>query len=157
VDPATGGAAPPGVEGELIVTNLGRVGSPLLRYRTGDLVRVDPRPCPCGRTFLRLDGGILGRTDDMIVIRGVNIFPSAIEGVLREFSEVSEFRIEVASWRAMAELNLLLELQPGSPANLAERVANRLYDRLFLRIPCEVVPAGTLPRFELKARRVVRV
>jgi len=72
LDTKTGNVAAAGQPGELVLTNLGRLGSPLLRYRTGDLVRVDPRPCPCGRKWLRLDGGILGRTDDMIAIRGNN-------------------------------------------------------------------------------------
>src|SRR6202044_3811051 len=75
IDPKTLRPVPQGSVGELVLTNLGRLGSPLLRYRTGDLVRVDPRPCPCGRLDLRLDGGILGRTDDMIAIRGNNFYP----------------------------------------------------------------------------------
>jgi phenylacetate-CoA ligase len=142
-----------------VATNLGRAGSPLIRYRTGDLVQLDTRPCPCGRTFARLDGGILGRADDMLIVRGVNVFPSAIEGVLREFPEVAEFRIEVSSQRSMAEVRVLVELMPAVPeaAALAERIADRLHDRLLLRVPCELVSPGTLPRFELKARRVVRV
>jgi phenylacetate-CoA ligase len=157
IDPATLQPVGPGQEGELVATNLGRAGMPLIRYRTGDLVRLDDSVCPCGRTFARLPGGILGRADDMIVVRGVNVFPSAIEGVLREFPEVSEFRIEVSSSRSMSEVKVLLELQPGSPLGVAETVANRLNDRLLLRVQCHVVPAGSLPRFELKARRVVRI
>jgi phenylacetate-CoA ligase len=129
---------------------------PLIRYRTGDLVQLDEAACACGRTFARLPGGILGRADDMLVVRGVNVFPSAIEGVLREFPEVSEFRIEVSSSRSMTELKVLLDPQPHTDADLTERVAGRLHDRLLLRVPCELVPAGSLPRFELKAQRVVR-
>jgi len=91
-----------------------------------------------------------------VVVRGVNVFPSAIEGVLREFPEVSEFRIEVFSKRSMAELKVLLDPLPGSADNLAARVANRLNDRLLLRVPCELVPPGSLPRFDLKAQRLVR-
>jgi phenylacetate-CoA ligase len=129
---------------------------PVIRYRTGDLVQIDVSPCRCGRTFARLAGGILGRADDMLVVRGVNVFPSAIEGVLREFPEVSEFRIEVYSSRSMVELKVLLDPQPGSHGDLVERISERLNDRLLLRVACELVPAGSLPRFELKARRVVR-
>jgi len=99
---------------------------------------------------------VMGRTDDMIIVRGVNVFPSAIEGVLREFPEVSEFRIEVFSKRSMAELNVLLEPRAGSEDDLATRVSNRLNDRLLLRVPCALVPPGSLPRFELKAQRLVR-
>lgn len=156
IDPRTHEPVADGTQGELVATNLGRAGMPLVRYRTGDLVQIDASPCRCGRTFARLAGGILGRADDMVVVRGVNVFPSAIEGVLREFPEITEFRIEVSSRRSMAELNILLEAQPGREGGLAERVAERLGDRLLLRVPCEVVPAGSLPRFELKARRLVR-
>jgi len=89
-------------------------------------------------------------------VRGVNVFPSAIEGVLREFPEVSEFRIEVFARRSMVEIRILLDPRPGSTAGLAEEVADRLHDRLLLRVPCELVTSGSLPRFELKARRVIR-
>ena len=129
---------------------------PVIRYRTGDLVRLDKSPCACGRAFARLAGGILGRADDMLVVRGVNVFPSAIEGVVREFPEVSEFRIEVFNQRSMSELKVLLDPAPSATADMSQRVASRLHDRLMLRVPCEVVPAGSLPRFELKARRVIR-
>ncbi len=95
IDPATGRAVPPGTEGELVVTNLGRAGSPLLRYRTGDLVCVDPEPCPCGRTLTRLLGGVRGRVDDMIVLRGNNVHPSALQTILHRFPEVAEYRVEV--------------------------------------------------------------
>ena len=80
IDPGTGQPVSAGNLGELVLSNLGRLGSPLLRYRTGDLVRVDPRPCPCGRSFLRLEGGILGRTDDMIHLRGNNLHPERAGG-----------------------------------------------------------------------------
>ena len=100
IDPHTLEPVAPGSQGELVATNLGRAGMPLIRYRTGDLVQIDESVCDCGRTLARLPGGILGRADDMVVVRGVNVFPSAIEGVLREFAEVSEFRIEVSSRRS---------------------------------------------------------
>jgi phenylacetate-CoA ligase len=156
IDPHSREPLPPGAQGELVATNLGRTGMPLIRYRTGDLVELDEAPCGCGRTFARLPGGILGRADDMVVVRGVNVFPSAIEGILREFTEISEFRIEVSSSRSMVELKVLLDPQPGPDGDLAARVASRLNERLLLRVPCELVPAGSLPRFELKAQRVVR-
>ena len=99
IDPATGrsrgSARQSGQLGELVLTNLGRLGSPLIRYRTGDLVRVDPNPCPCGSPWMRLAGGILGRTDDMIAIRGNNVYPSALENVLRKFAEVAEYRVTI--------------------------------------------------------------
>jgi len=116
VDPATGR---PAAEGELVLSNLGRVGSPLLRYRTGDRVRVARPPCACGRTFLRLDGGILGRVDDMLIVRGVNVFPSALEGIVRRFPAVDEFVIEVYRRGQLDEVRLLLEVQGQAGAVVA--------------------------------------
>jgi phenylacetate-CoA ligase len=131
IDPSTCEPVPEGQQGELVATNLGRAGMPLIRYRTGDLVELDPTPCVCGRTFARLKGGILGRADDMVIVRGMNIFPSAIEGVLREFPEINEFRIEVSQQRSMEELRVLIDAQSGTDAAFARRVGDRLHDRLF--------------------------
>jgi phenylacetate-CoA ligase len=103
IDPATGREVPEGEAGELVLTNLGRVGSPLIRYRTGDHVRLTRgRKCACGRWFARLEGGILGRIDDMFTVRGNNVFPNAIEAVIRRFDEVAEFRCTVTSGGALA-------------------------------------------------------
>ncbi|MFN9975444.1 MAG: phenylacetate--CoA ligase family protein, partial [Phycisphaerae bacterium] len=81
--------------GELVITNLGRIGSPLIRYRTRDLVRASVAEDPAGRKLTWLEGGILGRSDDMVIVRGNNVFPSSIEAVVREFAEVAEYRIDV--------------------------------------------------------------
>ncbi|MDR7482604.1 MAG: AMP-binding protein [Armatimonadota bacterium] len=161
LDPRTGEVADEG-EGELVVTNLGRVGSPVIRYRTGDRVRLVTAPCPCGRTLARLDGGVLGRVDDMLVIRGVNVFPSAIEEIVRRHPEVDEFRLEVYRQDEMDQLRVLLEIDEGrhAPATadrIVAAVADGVRQTLGLRVDARAVPAGTLPRFELKARRVVRV
>jgi phenylacetate-CoA ligase len=155
IDPATGDPIGEGEQGELVMTNLGRRGSPVIRYRTGDLVRPSTRACPCGRSFMLLEGGVLGRADDMIIVRGVNVFPSAIENILREFSEIDEFRIEAYLKGEMRELKLTLEprAEAGSLQGLPERVAARFREQLGLRPEVETVAAGTLPRFELKARR----
>lgn len=160
VDPATGQAAPDG-QGELIVTNLGRWGSPVIRYRTGDLVRLNTAPCACGRTFARLDGGILGRADDMLVVRGVNVFPAVLEDIVRRHAEIDEFRIEVFRRNEMAEIRLLLEINetahgPAVRDRAVQTVAEDVRRTVGLRVQTEAVPAGTLPRFELKAKRVVR-
>lgn len=141
-----------GVLGELVVTNLGRLGSPLLRYRTGDLVRVDPRPCPCGRPWMRLAGGILGRTDDMITIRGNNFYPSALENVLRRFAEIVEYRVTVDRSSPLTEMRI--EIEATSGAGLSERVTAAIRDELMFRSDVELVAAGTLPRFEMKAQRI---
>jgi len=150
IDPVTGAASR---EGELVLTNLGRLGSPLIRYRTGDRVRLAEGPCACGRTFARLEGGILGRLDDMLIVRGVNVFPSAIEAIVRRFP-VEEFRIEVFREGELDEVRLLLEVEGGAAGAL--RVQEALRAGLGLRLDVAPVAAGSLPRFELKARRVVR-
>ena len=153
IDPATGRPAP---EGELVLSNLGRLGSPVLRYRTGDRVRVADGPCACGRTFLRLDGGILGRVDDMLVVRGVNVFPSALEGIVRRFPAVDEFLIEVYRREEMDEVRLLLEVGDGDGPRAASAVCDAVRLALGIRVEASAVARGSLPRWELKARRLVR-
>lgn len=156
VEAGTGRPVSPGNIGELVLTNLGRLGSPVIRYRTGDLVRVDPRPCPCGRSFLRLEGGILGRTDDMIHLRGNNVHPTALEAVIRRFNEVAEYRVEVDRSGPLAALRVEVEPAGGDVQDLAERVRRAIRDELLFRADVMTVPPGTLPRFEMKARRIVR-
>ena len=147
--------------GELVITNLGRIGSPLIRYRTGDLVETDPLPCPCGRSLLRLAGGILGRADDMITIRGNNVFPSSIEAILREFDQLVEFRIEVRTVRSMHQILLKLEPRPElsqqEVSNLSQLVKSAIKDRLNFQPEVQIVEQGSLPRFELKGRRFFRI
>jgi phenylacetate-CoA ligase len=150
VEPATGA---PAREGELVLTNLGRLGSPAIRYRTGDRVRVADAPCACGRTFLRLEGGILGRLDDMLIVRGVNVAPAAVEGIVRRFPDVDEFQIEVFRAGELDEVRVLLEAH--DPATVGS-VQEALRVGLGLRLEVRSVPPRSLPRHELKARRVVR-
>jgi phenylacetate-CoA ligase len=152
LDPITGA---PAREGELVLSNLGRAGSPLLRYRTGDRVRVAAGPCECGRTFLRLEGGILGRVDDMLIVRGVNVFPSALEGIVRRFAAVDEFLIEVYRRAEMDEVRLLLEIHDGA-ADVPVSVREAVRVDLGIRVEVVPVPVRSLPRYELKARRLVR-
>jgi len=150
IDPAT---AAPARDGELVLTNLGRVGSPVVRYRTGDHVRLAEAPCPCSRTFSRLEGGILGRLDDMLIVRGVNVFPAAIEGVVRRFPAIDEFQIEVFRAGELDEVRVLVEV--GDAAG-ASRLQEALRASLGIRLEVAPVPLRSLPRYELKARRVVR-
>ncbi len=151
IDPVT---ERPAREGELVLTNLGRLGSPAIRYRTGDRVRLADDPCGCGRTFVRLEGGILGRLDDMLIIRGVNVFPAAVEGIIRRFPAVEEFQIEVFRQGALDEARVLVEV--GDEAGV-RAVQEALRVGLGIRLDVRAVPPRTLPRFELKARRVVRL
>ena len=152
IDPATDQAVPPGQEGELVITNLGRWGSPVLRYRTGDRVLADPRPCPCGRNWLRLLGGIRGRTDDMVIIKGNNVYPAMIEAVVRRFPEVMEYQIQVEGNATRTHLKVLMETSTA----VAVQVAEALRDAYLFRPEVIAVPPGTLPRSEMKAQRWVR-
>jgi phenylacetate-CoA ligase len=155
LDPDTALAVPAGQVGEVVVTNLGRWGSPLLRYRSGDLACADRRPCPCGRTLMRLDGGLLGRTDELIHVRGNNVYPSALEAVLRGFPELAEYRVQVGQAGALAEL--LIEVEPRTAAEgrgLAERVGHAIRERLLFRAEVTAVAPGSLPRFEMKSQRI---
>ena len=158
--PGTDQRSAPGETGELVLTNLGRDASPLLRYRTGDLVKMTRHtPCACGRSFVSLEDGILGRVDDMLVVRGVNIYPSAIEEVLRRFPAIVEYRVEVGSVRAMTELKIAIETGPDEreAAATAKKLTAELDRALGLRITVEPAASGTLPRFEMKSRRWVRL
>jgi phenylacetate-CoA ligase len=150
VDPATGQEAD---EGELVITNLGRVGFPVIRYRTGDRVRLAKGPNGDGRTFLRLDGGVIGRVDDAMIIRGINVFPSAIEEFVRRFPEVGEFAVDVYRRNELDELEIRVEIQADDPETVAAAVSKEIRYALGLRATINPVPFGTLPRFDLKARR----
>ncbi len=159
INPSTGQAVSTGERGELVLTTLGRTGSPLIRYRTGDLAQVGEAPCVCGSHELALVGGILGRTDDMVLVRGVNVYPAAVEAVVRSFAEVAEYSVEVTIAHALTELRLRIEPTPScsDAAELSTAVADSLRVAFNLRIPVAAVAPGTLPRFELKAQRWARV
>jgi phenylacetate-CoA ligase len=149
-----------GQTGELVLTTLDRVGSPLLRYRTGDLVKpIALGQCSCGRWDLGLEGGILGRSDDMVVIRGVNVYPAVFEEIIRQEPSVVDYRVELDSRGAMNELRL--QIEPASDCldvqDLSCRISEALQAVLHLRIPVMPLPTGSLPRFEMKNRRWVRI
>jgi len=171
VDPATGRRVATGsagslpATGELVLTTLGRTGSPLLRYRTGDLVKPvsqlstpTSQPCHCGRFELALEGGILGRADDMIVVRGVNVYPSAVEDIVRSCVGVAEYQVELSSRQALPELSLQVEPTPdcSDMADLVRRLQRGFETALSLRVPITLVPVGTLPRFEMKGTRWIK-
>jgi phenylacetate-CoA ligase len=156
IDPNTTEAAPKGTTGELVLTNLGRLGSPLIRYRTGDMVQAASEgACECGTSDLALEGGILGRTDDMVLVRGVNVYPSAVDDVLRASGGVAEYRVEARSSHAMTELLIQVEPTPdhANDPHLAHKLEMALTNAFALRIPVRLLPPGSLPRFEMKARR----
>lgn len=151
LDPATNDTVAEGARGELVLTNLGRWGSPAIRYRTGDLVQRGAAQCPCGRTYLTLPGGVLGRVDDMLIVRGVNVYPSSIEDVLRGFPEIEEYRITRLKTGDLDEIALEVEC----PEAATPRVEAALRQALSLRVPVRAVASGSLPRYELKARRII--
>ena len=146
------------IDGELVATNLGRWGSPLIRYRTGDQVEVVRTPCSCGSPFMKIVGGIRGRVDDMVTIRGVNVYPSQVEDIVRRHPTVVEFVIECRTDRHMDEATVVVELTDGSASDdVCRSITEQLRTTLGVRIECRAVPTGTLPRPELKAKRLIRV
>jgi phenylacetate-CoA ligase len=159
VDPESGEPVPYGERGERVVTSFGRGFIPLLRYRTRDLVvRTPAGPCPCGRTWDLYEGGVLGRVDDMKLVRGTNVYPRAIEAIVRERSEIDEFQIHLYTVDGIRdEIEILIEVTDRGNGNgsLAPELAKSLAAATEgLRIGVREVELGTLPRFELKARRV---
>jgi len=135
-----------------VATNLGRWGMPLIRYRTGDRVKVSREQCACGSPFMKVIGGIQGRVDDMFTVRGVNLYPSQVEDIVRRYPEVAEFVIERRRERQMDEVALLIE--PAGEDFSTERLEADLRQALGVRLDCRVVERGTLPRTELKAKRI---
>lgn len=159
LDPETLKPVEHGQPGELVLTVLGRPGSPILRYRTGDLVRASTRSTEeLGSEDLALDGGILARVDDMVVVRGVNLYPSAVERIVRGFSEIAEYRVHLKDRRSMVEVEV--EIEPAEDVTNVDQLCASLGDgfqtAFQLRIPVTAVASGSLPRFELKARRWFR-
>jgi phenylacetate-CoA ligase len=132
------------------LTNLGRWAYPALRYRTGDLVRHGGYSCSCGRSFLLLPGGVLGRAEEMLVVRGVNIYPSTLADILHRFPAVEEYRVIITRAGNMDEIMLQVECPPEIVASIAEE----LYVALNLRVTIEAVESGSLPHFDMQARRV---
>ncbi len=135
---------------ELVLTSLGRVGWPIVRYRTGDLIALGSSGHSSNQHAF-LPGGILGRADDMVVIRGVNVFPSNVENVLRSFGDITEFRITALTTNSMDEL--LIEVE--SHAIDEQQICDALQQKLGLRINVAIVPGGSLPRSESKSHRFI--
>jgi phenylacetate-CoA ligase len=160
LDPITDRPVGYGEMGERVVTSFGRGFIPVLRYRTRDLVvKVPASTCPCGRTFDLYDGGIRGRVDDMKLVRGTNVYPRAVEALVREFAEIDEFQIHLYTAEGRRdEIEVLVEIpDPNADgdrilADLARELAGA---HEALRFDVRRVEVGTLPRFELKAKRVL--
>ena len=130
----------------------------MLRYRTGDLVKPwSEGMCECGRHELALEGGILGRIDDMVIVRGVNIYPSALQQIVGSCAAVTEYRVRVLTNNALPEIEVDLETSTDADAGAVVQQLQNEFERAFrLRVPVMVVPPGTLPRGDTKTKRFVR-
>lgn len=159
IHPESGDPVHEGETGELVLTTLLRSGSPLLRYRTGDLVKpIWSREEIYGRPDLALEGGILGRSDDMVVIRGVNVPSTAVEGILRSRAEVAEYQVEIRDNRGLYEMQIQVEpvSREVDAVELKTLIERDLQKAFNLRVLVTVVPCGGLPRYEMKSRRWIR-
>ena len=158
IDPQTGAAVDEGARGELVITTLGRAGMPVLRYRTGDLIELTTEPCACGRTLARIKGGVLGRADDMLTVRGVNIYPSTIDDLIRALPAIVEYEVEIRRISEMDDLLFKIEIGEGRPfADVEHDLLAAFRVQLNIRVSVALAPPGSLPRYEFKARRYKRV
>lgn len=150
LDPESGN---PAAEGELVITNLGRIGMPVIRYRTGDYVKCRASPCECSRDTRVLEGGVIGRLDNAFIIRGLNVYPATLENIILKFPEVQEFAGRVYGTETLDELEIQIESTNAHPGDTAAAVVAAIRDVLGLRAVVKAVPLGTLPRYELKSNR----
>jgi len=158
IDPATGEVLPEGEEGELVITTLTKEAMPLVRYRTRDLTRIIPEPCPCGRTGIRL-ARVKGRSDDMLIIRGVNVYPSQVEALLARIAGLSlNYQLEVTEKDYLKELTVHCEseaaLDEEASRNLARFASKKLNEGLGIRVGFNLLAPGTLERSTGKAVRI---
>jgi phenylacetate-CoA ligase len=155
IDPVTGKQLPIGEEGELVITTLTKEGMPLLRYRTHDITRIIPRPCPCGSPYPMIDR-VLGRTDDMIKIKGVNIYPGQIDHVLRITPGCgSEYQIHLTREQGKDEMTVKVEGEEGCNLSaVGESLRKNIKIKIGIAVKVEMVPPGSLGRSEKKSKRV---
>ena len=156
IDPVTGEPVPDGEMGEIVITTLVKEGAPLIRYRTHDLSKIIPGTCPCARSYPRI-GTIMGRTDDMMKIKGVNVFPSQIEEILGTFEEISsEYQIRISHLEGKDTMRIYVETNGTVDFNdLARRIAEKVKSRIGFTPIVKVVEIGVLPRSMKKTARVI--
>ena len=156
IDPVTGENVPDGELGEIVITTLVKEGAPLIRYRTHDLSRIVPGECPCGSKYPRIDV-IMGRTDDMMKIKGVNVFPSQIEEILAGFSEISsEYQIRISHLDGKDTMRIYVETNGTVDFNeLSKKIAEKVKSKIGFTPIVKVVEIGVLPRSEKKTKRVI--
>jgi phenylacetate-CoA ligase len=157
IEPQSGEPIGEGRRGELVITNLGRGAMPVLRYRTGDLVELICEPCACGRGFARIRGGVLGRADDMMIVRGVNLYPGAIDDLMRGLSGIVEYEVVIRRVAGMDDLLIKIEpIEPDSFDRLSRSTLQAFRNQFNIRVSVEQAQTGSLPRYEFKARRYKR-
>ncbi len=158
LDIETGEQVESGEEGELVFTSLYRKAMPLIRYRTRDLIKISNRQCPCGRTLFSVDGGVLGRLDDMKKIRGVIVYPKRIEEIVRTFQEMDEFMVYLRREKGLDEITIEVDPSPtvseSNYSKLKEEMESKLRIGLGIRASVKIVKPDSLPRWDHKARRV---
>ncbi len=155
IDSESGEAVAEGKPGELVITSLGRSAMPALRYRTGDTVQMTREPCACGRTFARIEGGVLGRADDMMIVRGVNLYPAAIDDLMRGLSSVAEYEVHIRRIAGLDDLLIRIETTRAVPFDEVERAVSKEFRNRF-NVRVSIEQAEGLPRYEFKARRYKR-
>lgn len=156
INPQTGAPIKGEGTGEMVLTNLGRITSPSIRFRTGDIVKVKNEQCSCGRTFVSLDGGIIGRVDDMITLKGMNIFPTQLEAVVAKHLIVGEdYKIVAYTSKGMGELKVICELQDERSDDVLKQIQADLLDAMEIRIGVERVPRGTVERSDYKSKKFI--
>ncbi len=158
VEPDGGRPVPDGERGEVVITNLGRLGMPVLRYRTGDLVERVLEPCGCGRTLARIRGGVLGRADDMLIVRGVNMYPSAIDNLVRAVPQIVEYEVEIRGSGGSDDILIKLETaEEASFDDVKSALLAGFRSQFNIRVEIQEAARESLPRYELKSRRYKRV
>jgi phenylacetate-CoA ligase len=158
INPQTCETVDPGTRGELVVSTLSRAGMPVLRYRTGDLVLPTTEPCGCNRKLARIKGGVLGRADDMLIVRGVNLYPSVIDNLLRALPSIIEYEVAIRRVGGMDDLLLKIEIDDRKPfPEIEHAVLAAFRSQLNIRVSIEQVTRGSLPRYEFKAHRYKRI
>ncbi|MDA0348851.1 MAG: AMP-binding protein, partial [Verrucomicrobia bacterium] len=151
LDPETDEPVADGGTGELVLTTLGRYACPLIRYRTRDLVKPVSIPGEPPELFV-LEGGIIGRVDDMVIVRGVNLYPSAVDAIVRSVPAINEYQVDIDKRSALAQVSVRLEIE-GDATELMNELNEKFRAAFHMRFDLTSVPVGSLPRFEMKARR----
>jgi phenylacetate-CoA ligase len=160
LDPETGKPVEPGEVGELVFTDVVSKGAPLLRYKVNDLTRIDESPCECGRTLARIPDGILGRADDMLIVRAANVYPSAIDEIVKGFADISgNYQVIIDRPKDLDTMTLRVEkaraLSSSEQQILVGQIDNRIKMAFGSRADIEVLEPGSLPTFVYKAKRII--